>query len=87
MINWTKEWPTSPGYYWFYGWCFRDRVRAPEPYYVKAVRDSTGRLSYITHDGHFLYKVEGGDGYWLPTVTPVLPDELFDSLVAQMEDE
>lgn len=84
MANWTKEWPTCPGYYWFYGWCFGDRDRAAKHHYVK-VRKIANGVSYVA-DGHFLYKAEGGDGYWSPAITPVLPDELFDSLVEQMEE-
>ena len=84
MINWTKEWPTCSGYYWFYGWCFRDRHRKPELHFVKS-RQLTKGTALVTN-GHFLYKAEGGDGYWLPVVRPILPNELYNSLVERMED-
>lgn len=83
MVNWTKEWPTCPGYYWFYGWCFRGRHRKPELHYVKVRRIANG-LALVTN-GHFLYKAEGGDGYWSPAITPALPEELYNSLAEQME--
>lgn len=81
MANWTKEWPTCPGRYWFVGWCFRDRHRRPELHFVEVWKNLT-----LVTNGHLLYKAEGGDGYWVPAVTPTLPEELYNSLAEQMEE-
>lgn len=84
MTNWTKEWPTCPGHYWFYGWCFRSRHHGPELHFVK-IRQIVNGIARVTN-GHFLYKAEGGDGYWLLATVVALPDELYESLIEQMED-
>ncbi len=76
--DWTKDWPTEPGYYWFYGWCFRQwgetRDRPPEWHFVK-VRRTANSLALIT-DGHFLHKAEGGEGRWIPANMPKPPVQL-----------
>lgn len=84
MVNWTKEWPTCPGYYWFIGWPLKYRYGVPKLHFVVAVRGHGG-LSFVTN-GHFLYEVEGGEGYWSSATVSVLPDELYEGLVEQMED-
>ena len=74
--SWTKDWPTEPGYYWFYGWCFRERHRSPETHLVEVWRTATpGVVSYVT-EGHFLYKEEGADGYWMPARVPEPPAQM-----------
>ena len=69
MEQWTREWPTTPGYYWFHGWCFRDRSHSPETHLVRVVKSATGYL--MVTDGHFLFKAEGGEGFWLKAELPV----------------
>lgn len=69
---WTKQWPTTTGFYWFYGWCFRDRDRPPEYNLVKVVQGGNG-LFFVTN-GHFLYKAEGGDGFWCEAQLPEPPE-------------
>ena len=75
--TWTPEAPTEPGYYWFYGWAFRDRDRPPKHHLVD-VRKTMNSFCYITN-GHFLYpRAEGGYGKWLPAELPdppQLPEE------------
>ena len=70
---WTKQWPTEPGHYWFYGWRFRDRDHKPELNFVDVWKISNG-IALVTK-GHFLYKAEGGEGYWMPAETPAPPEE------------
>ena len=72
MTEWTKEWPADPGYYWFYGWCFRDRTRRPEIHFVKVAHDANKKPIYVT-DGHFLYRAEGAQGVWQPARIPKPP--------------
>ena len=70
-MNWTTEWPTEPGHYWFYGWCFRDRDKPAKFHCVEVWKLQKGR-AYVT-DGHFLYKAEGAEGVWQPVEFPELP--------------
>jgi len=76
--DWTEDWPTEPGHYWFYGWCFRPwgsvRVRPPEWHFVRVSRTANS-LAFVT-DGHFLYKSEGGEGLWMPAMLPEPPTQL-----------
>jgi hypothetical protein len=73
--EWTEEWPTEPGYYWFYGWCWRSEIRdgkAPRFFYVR-VRPCSNSMMYVT-DGHFMYEEEGGYGLWSKAQLPELPE-------------
>ncbi len=65
---WTEQWPTKPGYYWFYGWPFKDRDDKPKLHFVEVWKEG----AFVTN-GHFLYKSEGGEGYWMPVETPTPP--------------
>ena len=69
---WTKQWPTEPGFYWFYGWPFRDREHKPELHFVDVWKVING-ITFVTQ-GFFLYKEEGADGYWMPAELPELPE-------------
>ena len=71
---WTQEWPTEPGWYWFYGQCFRNWTGewCPRLYYVTARRCSNGMV--YTTDGHFMYEEEA-QGWWQPAVLPELPED------------
>lgn len=62
-MNWSIEWPETPGWYWFYGWCWRDRDREPEMHLVRVSRTANDRARRVTN-GHFLFKGEKGFGYW-----------------------
>ena len=70
-MNWIYDWPIESGFYWFFGWCFRNRDRAPELHFVKVRKISNG-MCYITN-GHFLYKAEGAEGVWQLVKLPILP--------------
>ena len=76
--EWAKEWPTEPGYYWFYGWRFKawggTRSRPPELHFVRA-RRTANSIALVTN-GHFLYKAEGGEGLWMPARVPEPPEQL-----------
>ena len=70
-MNWTSKWPTEPGYYWFYGWCFNDRDGPANLHYVEVFKIANG-IARVT-DGHFLYEREGGEGIWRPVELPEIP--------------
>lgn len=68
MTEWTEEWPTEPGWYWFVGHldCWSDkelhsvRVRVSE-----AARNG---VVYVV-DGNFMYEDESV-GMWCPAIFP-----------------
>lgn len=71
--RWSAEWPTEPGWYWFYG--------ARSAYAAKngqvelrpcAVRKSANGVLYVM-DGAFMYRAEGGAGLWSPIAEPAKP--------------
>lgn len=71
--NWSATWPTSPGWYWFYG---RTSHIASEPRLMPAeVRAAIGSMVYIAR-GVFLYREEGAEGVWLLMAVPELPTEV-----------
>jgi len=66
MTEWTTEWPTTKGWYWFYGWDFgRGRSGREEPtlYPVRIKKVSNGYM-YVC-EGYFIYKGQA-EGLWLP---------------------
>jgi len=66
-MSWTSEWPTETGYYWFHGWCFRDRNYEARTYLVR-VRHTSNSVAYIT-EGHFIYESQA-EGVWMPADIP-----------------
>ena len=75
MDEWSLEWPTEPGHYWFYGWCFRDRKRDAELHFVKVSKISNG-VCRVTK-GYFLYKQEKGFGLWMKATLPLMPGSVW----------
>lgn len=75
MTDWTKEWPTKRGWYWFLGqtsrimWDMR-----PEYLPVRVCKDSVGKLIYVV-GGRFLYKSEGARGLWTRMLMPDPPTD------------
>jgi len=69
--NWTEEWPTEPGWYWFIGrlhhWC-DEELRSVRVYVSGATRSG---VVYET-DGRFIYEDESA-GVWCPAVLPEPP--------------
>jgi len=72
-VEWTTEWPTEPGVYWFYGWCVSYR-RVPANFYCVEVWKEGNSIGYEAC-GHSLYKSEGAEGVWQPVQFPEPPEE------------
>ena len=75
MTDWTKEWPTERGWYWFYGQTSKivwDMM--PEYLPVQVRKDGANRPFYVG-GGRFLYKGEGARGLWTRMVTPEPPTD------------
>ena len=70
--EWSDEWPTEPGTYWFYGWDWGDFNREPELHYVRVKRISNG-VAHIT-DGNFVLKGDKWYGKWQIADLPELPE-------------
>lgn len=72
--DWSSEWPTEPGRYWFYGWrsTFAKNNSKPSLMMVN-VRQVANSLMFIT-DGVFLYKGEGAEGVFCSAIAPSLPE-------------
>jgi hypothetical protein len=81
-VQWTLEWPTEPGWYWFYGYTHKCQRSAPPRLDVGQVFRMGGNgsksLAHVVH-GEFVYRAEGAVGWWasmdLPTNLPAdVPD-------------
>lgn len=70
--SWTAKWPTTPGYYWFYGWPFRGRDYEPEMLFVKVIFTGDKRAAYVTM-GTFIYESDSS-GKWMSAVLPTPPE-------------
>ena len=70
---WSKEWPTEPGWYWFYGDPFNKAKHWIRLNTVKIVQ--TSKSIALICNGNFMYKQEASDGFWTPIIIPELPKE------------
>ncbi len=77
--QWTKEWPTEPGYYWFYGRRFRiSRTEEPTEMSFVEVFLSANKTPVYICNGNFLYKREASEGWWTRAELPDPPKEAKD---------
>ena len=68
--DWTKEWPTTPGWYWFYGVEGGMQIRLMS---VEVVASNKKTLMY---KAGMVYIYPGSaDGVWQSAVVPELPKE------------
>lgn len=69
-MNWQQEWPTEPGWYWFYyHWNLSERKLRLTAVEVKKIANG---LAYVGM-GTFLYPGEV-TGLWQPIAAPELPE-------------
>jgi len=66
--DWTEEWPTEPGYYWFFGWPGHYRGRDPKLHFVKA-RTIRNGMAHTTNN-RFLYEDDAA-GLWREATVPL----------------
>jgi hypothetical protein len=71
MSGWTKEWPTEPGWYWFYGHMYGEEKCN---YGVVEVRRITNGVTRIMN-GQFMFQAEGHYGHFIPLELPAPPEE------------
>ena len=74
MTEWTKEWPTEPGRYWFWGQVSRSWTgkECKPDYFLVKVRRCVNGVMYVT-DGRFIYEAEGAKGVWCLAIVPEPP--------------
>jgi len=75
-MNWTKEWPTEPGSYWFYGY-FNYGVGREGLHFVEVYRHA-GSLTVMAgtttaYCGNTLIQPELAFGVWQKAEVPELP--------------
>jgi len=70
--QWTPEWPTAPGLYWFHGWAFLAKPTSkPEMLFVEMFISGNDRPVYVS-GASFMYKSEN-NGLWSPANLPEPP--------------
>lgn len=95
-LDWTTQWPTDPGFYWFFGFRAQDRVFgspslsvAVATLTVERTVDDKGQTHarefvLVTSGGHAILEGRGFvRGVWAPIATPDefdWPTDLFDAL-------
>ena len=74
--EWTKEFPTEKGEYWFYGHANKYSIyqQDKEWYYIKIRKDSLGNIMYIT-EGSFIQE-SFMQGIFTKVKFPDIPEEL-----------
>lgn len=70
MKKWTKEFPKKVGWYWFYGYRFKEDIKK-ELILVKVHKVSNGVIPVA--EGGFMYKSETGKGLFCKAILPILP--------------
>ncbi len=76
QTDWTTEWPTEEGLYWFYGYTtkWEAKPEADEPrrlLSVRAVDDGKGNI-HTMGAAEFIFKTEA-TGHWVRAWVPDLP--------------
>lgn len=70
--EWTEDWPTEPGRYWFFGYiaktCWYSK---PELYATSVSLSANGKCVYINID--IMRKDNGAHGYFHSMVIPEVP--------------
>ncbi len=72
LAEWSENFPTEPGWYWFYGRRFRGKY-VPTLMPVHAVKSANDHNICLTM-GAVIYRSEA-EGLWLPMTLPELPHE------------
>lgn len=78
-VNWTREWPTEPGRYWFYGYPYGKQKtemglgdKTPSLHLVNA--DKTSNSMVYVMDGQFLFRDSKIIGMFCKAELPELPN-------------
>lgn len=78
MSEWTKEWPSEPGKYWFYGYRYGrvsvGREQKKVMCLVGVNKNGSGGLMYVA-EGSFMYKNETECSLFTPAILPKPPED------------
>lgn len=69
---WTNEYPTTPGFYWFYGNHYGMKKRTLGVVKVSSVRNGVCRVL----DGNFMFKEDKHKGVFCPLDKPAISAEI-----------
>lgn len=69
---WSKEFPTEPGWYWFWGRQFKAQDVKLAAVHVR----QGGNSLVMVCNGSFMYKAEVGDTHWFKPMNVPSPEEL-----------
>ena len=64
-------WPTEPGYYWFWGYCY-GKDRGKELVLCKVGQIANGLM--VSANGHFIFKQKVEEPMFIPATLPELPE-------------
>jgi hypothetical protein len=70
-MEWTIEWPSEVGVYWFYGWDY-GLTNAPAKFHLVEVHQALNGVVLVM-DGAFMFKSEGHMGVFAPIQLPDPP--------------
>jgi hypothetical protein len=76
-LSWTYDFPTSVGWYFFYGYRFTPNWGEKPTFYLARVREaqfSNPKRFLYTTGSHGIYKTEGAFGLWTPAILPDPPE-------------
>ena len=71
---WTKEWPTEPEWYWFYGKLYNHDSHTR--YYLIEVRKSRYATVHCVAGGSIIFESDSGGGWWQKAILPDPPEEV-----------
>ncbi len=79
--DWTEEWPTEPGMYWFYGNDVDDKTAGPgedahfrlNTVSVRFAGKGDGKFLMYVSEGNFMYKKSASPGLWMRMEVPEIP--------------
>ena len=74
-FSWSEDWPTEPGYYWFYGWTHGYWRGDPARLHFVEIHKLPLELMFFT-DGKLFRNADGAEGFWMPAGVPEAPVQL-----------
>ncbi len=69
--QWTEEFPTESGFYWFYGYLYGHKCD-PEFTLIEVMKAYNGNIAYIAHD-KIVYKKDVVLPHFQKIELPILP--------------
>ncbi len=80
--EWSREWPTAPGKYWFYGWIYSNSEE-PKMYFAHLSAYGNHFVLMEKSSELYLFHASHAKGLWVPVVGRCPPS---DELLAELEE-